>query len=81
MTLLHVAWRGWLIVFLTSMNVSAIAGRHWLLAFCGGFAISLVWWDNVGATLRSVSHAREAYAFGAAVGTITAMLIVWALYG
>lgn len=82
MTLLHVAWRGWLIVTLTAMNVGAVAGHHWTLAFLGGAAISWVWWSNArGAATSTARWAREAYSLGAGAGTITGMLIVRALYG
>lgn len=82
MSLLQIASRGWLIVLLTACNVGAIAGRHWTLAFVGGCAISYVWWANS----RTAAHveqpfAREAYALGAGLGTLSGMLIVRLLYG
>lgn len=82
MTLLRVAWRGWLIVTLTATNVGAVAGMHWGLAFVGGTAISFVWWSNArNAAASSEQWAREAYAIGAGLGTVTGMLIVRVLYG
>lgn len=82
MKLLQVAWRGWLIVTLTAANVGAIAGHHWWLAFVGGSAISFVWWENSrGAATSSAQWAREAYALGAGLGTVSGMWVVRALYG
>ncbi len=82
MTLLTIGARGWLIVSLTAMNVGAVAGHHWALAFAGGFAISWVWWENSRGAARSTEQwARESYAAGAALGTVTGMWIVRVLYG
>jgi len=81
MTLLAIAGRGWLIVALTAMNVGAVAGRHWILAFAGGSAISFCWWSNARAAASNVPWAREAYALGAGLGTLTGMAIVRSLYG
>jgi hypothetical protein len=74
--------RGFLVVSLTSLNVLQIAEKHWVGAFIGGFAISFVWWGNS----RTAAHAeavlgREAYAAGAACGTVCGIWLVQVLYG
>lgn len=74
--------RGVLIVFLTAMNIGQIAGGHYGGAFCGGFAISFVWFMNSRtAAHATATYAREAYALGAAVGTITGMWCTRWFYG
>lgn len=68
--------RGFLIVCLTAMNVSEIAGGHYLAAFIVGFGISFVWWFNARNAARSdIRFAGTTYALGAGVGTVTGMLL------
>jgi hypothetical protein len=79
---LHLFWRGFVIVLLTSANVGQIARGHYGGAFLGGTAISFVWWGNSrGAARSEVRFAREAYAFGAGCGTLCGMLLVRWIYG
>jgi len=81
-TLARVFGRGFLIVTLTASNVGQIAGHHWGGAFLGGFAISFVWWGNSRTAARAeCPYAREAYALGAACGTVCGMWLVRAFYG
>ena len=74
--------RGFVIVALTATNVGQVAGRHWLGAFVVGFGISFVWFTNSRTAARTeVSFAREAYALGAAAGTVFGMWVVRVCYG
>lgn len=82
MTQLAIFARGFIIVTLTSTNIGQIAGRHWLGAFLGGFGISFVWWMNSRTAAHSdAMFAREAYALGAASGTVFGMWLVKTIYG
>lgn len=80
--LLHVWWRGFLIVTLTAMNTGQIAGRHWLGSGIVGFLISWTWWRNARHAAYGI-HPRlgEAYATGAGMGTLFGMWLVKWLYG
>jgi hypothetical protein len=74
--------RGFLIVTLTSANVAQIASRHYGGAFVGGCAISFVWFGNSRtAAMTEVPYAREIYALGAGLGTLTGMLLMRWFYG
>ena len=76
MTHLKLAFRGFLIVFLTALNVRQIAGGHYIGAFVVGAAISFVWFTNSKhAAHTGLKWAREAYALGAAVGTVAGMFV------
>lgn len=82
MTHVAIFLRGFLIVTLTAANVGQIARGHYGGAFVGGTAISFVWWGNSrGAAHSDVRFARECYAFGAGLGTLTGMLLVRWMYG
>lgn len=68
--------RGWLIVTLTAMNVVFISSLNFPLAFVTGFGISATWWLNAGSASDDRSwRALVAYATGAAVGTMTGMVV------
>ena len=74
--------RGFLIVFLTAMNVGQIAGQHYLGAWCGGVAISFVWWTNSHSAAHLTARwSREAYALGAGCGTVAGIFITKFIYG
>ena len=74
--LLPIWWRAFLIVSITAVNVTQIAGGHYGAAFCTGGALSFVWWSNARTAARSdVRGGQTAYALGAACGTVTGMLI------
>ena len=76
MTQLRLFWRGFLIVALTAFNVTNIARGQFGLAFAGGFGISFVWWTNSqNAAHNHARFAREAYALGAALGTVFGMWV------
>lgn len=76
MSHLRVFGRGLLIVTLTAFNVGSIAHAHYLHAFAGGFAISFVWWKNSKTAAHSeLRFGREAYAAGAALGTVLGMYL------
>jgi hypothetical protein len=78
---LSLAFRGWLIVTLTSLNTGQIAGHHWTGAGMVGFGISWVWWKNAqSAAKKDLPWIGEVYALGAATGTLTGMLIHSLLY-
>lgn len=74
MTLVRLFARGFLIVTVTAANVANIAHGEYPHALVGGFLISFIWWTNS----RTASHSearfgREAYAAGAALGTVCGM--------
>ena len=74
--LLRLASRGFVIVFLTSLNVAQISKGHYVGAFVVGAAISFVWFTNSKhAAHTGLKWAREAYALGAAVGTVAGMFV------
>ena len=79
---LRLWWRGFSIVTLTAANVIQVTGGHWLGALLVGFGISFVWWGNAH---RAAHHparcGREAYALGAACGTVVGMTITRWWYG
>lgn len=78
---LSLAFRGWLIVTLTSLNTGQIAGQHWAGAGLVGFGISLVWWKNAqSAARKDLPWIGEVYAAGAACGTLTGMWIHSLMY-
>lgn len=62
--------RGFVLVFLTAINVVQIAGRHWIGMTVIGFCISAVWWSNSSAQRETYRGAGVLYALGAAVGTL-----------
>jgi len=73
---LLIAARGFVIVFLTALNVVQIAGGHYGGAFIVGGAISWVWFGNSRtAAHTNAPYARQAYALGAALGTIAGMFV------
>lgn len=74
MTYARVFFRGFVIVTLTAWNVRHIGALQYPWAFAGGFGISFVWWGNSrGAAHSDLAWAREVYALGAALGTVTGM--------
>jgi len=71
-----IAARGFAIVLLTALNVVQISRGHYLGAFVVGGAISWTWFGNSRtAAFSEARFARHAYAFGAAVGTLTGMFL------
>lgn len=69
-------FRGWLIVSLTAWNIRHIAALDYTMAMIGGFGISFVWFGNSRTAAHSdLPWAREVYAGGAALGTLTGMLL------
>ena len=68
--------RGFVIVSLTSANVSFIARQHWLAAFVTGYGISHTWWWNSKHAARDDERwAGFCYAAGAATGTVAGMAL------
>ena len=68
--------RGFVIVALTAFNVTSISQHHYGMALCGGFGISFIWFGNSRqAANTTVRFAREAYAAGAALGTVFGMWV------
>lgn len=66
--------RGFVIVALVSLNTRHIAALHYPWACAGGFGISFVWFGNSRTAAHSeLRWAREAYASGAALGTVFGM--------
>lgn len=71
-----IAAQGFVIVFLTALNVTQIASGHYGSAFIVGGAISYVWFGNSRTAAHSKApYARQAYSLGAALGTIAGMFI------
>lgn len=69
-------WRAFSIVTVTAVNVTQISRGHYAAAFCTGGLLSFIWWTNARTAARSdVRCGREAYALGAACGTVVGMLI------
>lgn len=82
MIYLYLGLQGFVIVFLTSLNVVQIARGHYASAFVVGGAISWVWFGNSRTAAHSqATYARQAYALGAAIGTVTGMFVggLWKL--
>lgn len=77
MKLLQLAFRGWLMVALVSLNTIQIAHGRVLPAMAVGFAISLLWWGNSSKDRCDTRGAGLVYASGAALGTLTGMWIGW----
>lgn len=68
--------RGYVIVTLTAFNVNSIAHHLYAQALLGGFGISFIWFGNSKTAAHSdLRFAREVYALGAALGTITGMAL------
>ena len=68
-----------MLVFLTATNVVQVSHGHYLLAFCGGFLISWVWWGNAHRASYPVRGASLAYGLGAALGTVCGMSVAYRL--
>jgi len=78
----RIVGQGWLIVSLVSANTYQIAHAHYLGAAMVGGMISLVWYINARTAGRSTLRwGPLLYAAGAAVGTLTGMLIAQGVYG
>jgi hypothetical protein len=76
MICLRLFFRGWLIVTLTSLNVTQIAAGNWWTAFATSMALSACWWQNSHAAAIDGSwRAGAFYAVGAGAGCCTGMLI------
>jgi hypothetical protein len=66
--------RGFVIVTLTAWNVRHISSLQYPMAAVTAFGISFVWFGNSRAAAHSeLKFAREVYALGAALGTVTGM--------
>ena len=74
--LIAVWWRAFSIVCCTAVNVTQVAGGHYLAAFCTGSVLSFIWWANTKAAAVSTGRAAQvAYALGAGCGTVAGMWI------
>ena len=63
-------------VALVAWNVVNLSQQQYALAFVSGFGVSYVWWGNSRAAAHErVTYAREAYALGAAVGTVAGLAV------
>lgn len=72
--LVRVYCRALAIVTCTALNVTQVAGHHYVAAFFTGGLLSLIWWGNAkAAALSSERGAQAAYGFGAACGTMLGM--------
>lgn len=73
---LRVFARGLLYVTLTAFNVGSISHAHYGQALAGGFVISWLWWRNSWTAAHlELPFGREAYAAGAALGTVLGMYL------
>lgn len=70
---------GFIQVLLISLNTAQISHGHILGATIVSFLISWTWTANVRRVSSGTTKDRLSYASGAAVGTLTAM-ILWSLY-
>lgn len=75
MSYLRTAAQGWLMVSLVSLNTVQIPAHRVLPAMLVGFLISRLWWSNSSKHRCDGKWAGEAYAVGAALGTMTGMWI------
>ena len=79
---LKVFLMGYFLVLLVSSNTYQIAHQHYLGATLVGGLISLTWWFNARNAGRSeLLGAGFVYAFGAAMGTLTGLLIMTSIWG
>jgi hypothetical protein len=79
---LGIVGRGFMVVSLVAANTAQVAGHHFIGACVVGFAISYLWFSNARVAGRTdLRWAREAYACGAAAGTVFGMLAVKVAYG
>jgi hypothetical protein len=69
--------RGWLMVSLVALNTIQISHGRIVGAMAVGFCISFLWWANSSKARPDGKWAGVVYASGAAVGTLTGMLIGW----
>ena len=81
MTHLLIALRGWWLVFLTASNVVQVSHGHLWGAFVGGFLISATWWSNSHTAKTHVPGGALCYGAGAAMGTVSGMLLTNWFYG
>lgn len=72
--MLYIWWRAFSIVSCTALNVSQVAGGHYMTAFFTGGLLSWIWWINTKTAVATTGRdAQAAYAFGAACGTVFGM--------
>lgn len=71
----RLAFRGWLLVSLVSLNTVQIAHGRTTGAVAVGFCISLLWWQNSSKHRSDARGAGLVYAIGAALGTLTGLWI------
>jgi hypothetical protein len=69
------AFRGWLMVSLVSLNSVQIIHQRYVSAAIVGFCISALWWTNSSKHRPDSRWAGVVYALGAAAGTVTGMWI------
>lgn len=68
---LYIFGSAFVIVALTAANVRLVSQGRYLAAFCTGGALSWVWWHNTNLAVHAaLLGGGEAYALGAAVGTV-----------
>lgn len=69
-------------VFLVSSNTYQIAHAHYFGATLIGFLISLTWWYNArNAAHTTLPMSGVVYALGAAVGTLSGLVVMTAFWG
>ena len=73
--MIALAFRGWLMVTLVSLNTVQIAHGRAAQACVVGFGISWLWWANSSKHRCDTKGAGMVYALGAALGTLTGMWI------
>jgi hypothetical protein len=68
--------RGFVLIFLIALNTRLLASAHVPGALVVGFCLSWVWWGNSrSAAVCDVPWAREAYAAGASLAGVAAILL------
>jgi hypothetical protein len=73
--MMALAFRGWLMVSLVSLNSIQIIHQRYASAAVVGFCISWLWWTNSSKHRCETRWAGTVYAMGAAAGTLTGMWI------
>jgi hypothetical protein len=72
---------GFFLVCLVSANTKQIVNDHFLGAFIVGFMISYTWSSSIDNVFRKTKVGKIVYATGAALGTVTSMLVMNYFYG
>ena len=73
--MIYLFLRGWLQVFLVSIQTWFIANQYYLGVLIGGFGISFVWSLNVKSIAFGEWKERIVYSTGAMIGAVSGLYI------